>query len=270
MFERKKIKIKPKKGGSFYIARYGDSWLLNKVLNNKEVIVEYDKKTKQDYIVERGIYLRQGTSDTTVYQEIFINGCYDICIKKLSSQKSIVVDLGSHIGVFSTRCSPKCKQVFAYEAQPDNYNLAVKNIKNKSINNVKLYNLAAWSSSGQKIKLASDSEQLTGEHAIKINSSSVSDKEWLVKTIAVEDIFNENNIKYCDLLKLDIEGAEYEVLFSTPSYIFNKTKAICLEYHPDLTKKHTKEDLEELLKGFGFRVYETIIKKNYGILYATK
>jgi hypothetical protein len=52
-----------------------------------------------------------------------------------------------------------------------------------------------------------------------------------VDCLTLEDIFKKHRLKKLDLLKLDCEGAEYEILYETPAEILAKIKEIRLEYH---------------------------------------
>ena len=75
-----------------------------------------------------------------------------------------------------------------------------------------------------------------------------------VKSISLQDIFDNNKISTCKLLKLDCEGAEYEIVESLPSKYLDKIQNIAIEYHladtrPDLVKK-----LIEKIKKSGFNI----------------
>jgi len=261
----KKIMIKPRKGRPFAVARFGDLWVLNKILNGGKIEVFYDKDKKQDYIIENGIYLRQGTSDTFVYKEVFIEECYKKCADRLNG-KSMVVDIGAHVGLFSLYCSPKCDRVYSYEAHPENFSLALKNIKNKKAKNIDINNLAVWSSSGREINIFSNDSR-TGEHTVGERADG-RDGALKVKTTSIYDIFEKYNIVYCDLLKMDIEGAEYQAFFSTPKSLFKRIGNICMEYHADIENKHNIEDLKNLLINNGFEIEIEKINNDTGLLNA--
>ena len=68
--KNQKVKIIPKNGPEFYISRYTDTWLTDSifdghsfVVDNQKNIINYDK-----------YFLREGTSDTFIYREIFLDG----------------------------------------------------------------------------------------------------------------------------------------------------------------------------------------------------
>ena len=64
---------------------------------------------------------------------------------------------------------------------------------------------------------------------------------------------NREKINSIDFLKLDCEGAEYEILFKCPDKILNRIKIISMEYH-EIDKKRNKKTLIRFLKSKGFKV----------------
>ena len=58
-----------------------------------------------------------------------------------------------------------------------------------------------------------------------------------------------------DILKIDCEGAEFEILYNLPQEYFKRIEKIRLEYHNHLSdKKNNSEYLMEFLKKNGFKV----------------
>ena len=47
----------------------------------------------------------------------------------------------------------------------------------------------------------------------------------------LEQIYSDGEIEQCDLLKIDCEGAEYEILFGASSELLDRTRRMALEYH---------------------------------------
>jgi hypothetical protein len=90
-------------------------------------------------------------------------------------------------------------------------------------------------------------------------------------TVTLSGIFKENSIGACQVLKMDCEGAEYGILFSSQE-ILPKIQQIIMEYHEpkhfDLPSEYSLTGLMGYLKGNGFHV---ILKKTHyyqGIIYA--
>ena len=74
-----------------------------------------------------------------------------------------------------------------------------------------------------------------------------------IECITLAEAFARDHIERCDFLKLDCEGAEFEILLATPGEIFARIRRIALEYHDWMTAHH-HDELRALLEGHGFAV----------------
>lgn len=118
------------------------------------------------------------------------------------NEKSVVFDVGGYKGEFAGDIFCKYNAtIYVFEPIQSFFQI----IKNKFINNqkVKIYNFG----------LAGKDEQM--QISMSDNSSSVFLKTEDSETIQLKSIVNfiqENNIQAVDLIKLNIEGGEYELL----------------------------------------------------------
>ncbi|MDD5617541.1 MAG: FkbM family methyltransferase [Candidatus Omnitrophica bacterium] len=201
--------------------------------------------------------VRAKTWDRGIITRVHLADDYNLNQLSLRTN-SIVIDIGAHIGIFSTFISSKAGKIYAYEPVPDNYKLLEENIKLNNLEyKVKPFNFAI-SDKKENLKIFL-SEINTAGHSIYCDSKNYI--EAAAKTLA--EVFDENNIDQCDLLKIDCEGCEYQILFGLPKDYFSKIKRIYLEYHEfkssDAAYNH--ESLIKLLKDNGFSVTqkETIL-----------
>lgn len=65
--------------------------------------------------------------------------------------------------------------------------------------------------------------------------------------------FERFAVESCEFLKLDCEGAEYEILFKASADTLRKVERISLEYHMGVTD-HAPQELVDLLGSRGFEV----------------
>jgi hypothetical protein len=89
-----------------------------------------------------------------------------------------------------------------------------------------------------------------------------------VRILTLDELFEKFDIKSCGLLKLDCEGAEYEILLNASDTTLHRIRNIAAEYHLGLND-HTPEQLADFLNGKGFEV--TVLPKRSaedGYLYA--
>jgi hypothetical protein len=77
-----------------------------------------------------------------------------------------------------------------------------------------------------------------------------------IETISLTDLLAREGIDRVDLMKIDIEGAEYEAILASPSLFETyRIKALALELHPMVLAKHGKSaaDIEEFLSRVGYK-----------------
>jgi hypothetical protein len=89
-----------------------------------------------------------------------------------------------------------------------------------------------------------------------------------VRALTLSQVFEAHAIDKLDLLKLDCEGAEYEILSGASPEVFKKIERIIMEYH-DIDGHH-HDQLVSLLERQGFRVYchDNFVHDDIGYLYA--
>jgi FkbM family methyltransferase len=164
---------------------------------------------------------------------------------------SVVIDIGSHIGIFSIRAAKRAHdvQVFSFEPLPENFKILKSNIEiNNLEKNIILFPLA----------VSGDGEERNLNILARTGSSITNDFKGgfsgriKTPTITLKKIFDDNEIDCCDFLKIDCEGAEYEILYNTPPEILKRVKTITLESHDYFRDK--KGELKKILEDNGFIV----------------
>jgi FkbM family methyltransferase len=124
----------------------------------------------------------------------------------------VIVDIGANVGVISFYLAKKYPdaKIYAYEPHPSNYKNLVKGIAENGINNVFPFNKAVLEESGLEVEIYLDEEN-SGASSIYYPSSGSA----TVETISLPDIVKENGIEKIDYLKIDCEGAEFDILEKT-------------------------------------------------------
>ena len=210
------------------------------------------------YMFRNGINIKtaDGTSSVTIVV-VFIKKDYgDV------PDNAVVVDIGANIGVYSLFASQfKGTRVYAYEPMPDNFRLLRANIAVNSLEGRIFPFQLAVSGRSEKRTLYLGSSPLhsflpANESPFNALFSKQVDQEHIeVTCISLQEMFDANDIGQCDILKLDCEGAEFDILYNTPNEYFSRIKSIRLEYHSHLSdKKNTGASLIEFLQSKGFRV----------------
>jgi FkbM family methyltransferase len=194
---------------------------------------------------------------------------YDIWHKRVYNPKDfeikdgdVVVDIGAHKGIFSIFAALQGDnvKVFSYEPVPINFTLLQENIKlNRLADRIKAFNLAVASEAGSSTMFIRDGVKDSVSHSFHYRTKQ--DFPLEVRCVTLENIFEQNGIDKCNFLKLDCEGAEYQILFNTSKELFNRIERIAMEYHPikslvgaDPSVRPKVEALEEFLEEVGFEV----------------
>jgi FkbM family methyltransferase len=179
-----------------------------------------------------------------------INEILDKEIYKFETNEKcpIIIDCGSNIGIsiiYFKHLYPQAK-IIAFEPDPIIFNLLSRNIFNFSFKDVELHQAAVW------INSFGVNFQTEGGHSGRISEKS-NDKDIIfAPSIRLKNILDA--AEYIDLLKLDIEGAENEVLFDC-GLSLKKCKYIFIEYHSENDKPQELHNILSLFFQMGYRYH---------------
>ncbi|MBU2101092.1 FkbM family methyltransferase [Candidatus Micrarchaeota archaeon] len=239
-----------------------------RVKNWKEYFYDiYDKNKKRKIIYELSngtkYVTRSKTKDRDIFVEIVLGNEYFTDQIKLN-KTSVVFDIGAQIGIFSVFIAGKARKIFSFEPVPENFELLEENIKLNGLEEkVKTFNLAVSSKKGkEKIFLNSNN---SGGHSIFGKGSFIE-----VNSVDLKEIFEENRIEECDLLKIDVEGAEYNILYALPEKFFQRIKQIVMECHEIDLKQKNFHSMIVFLESKGFKVKYRKSLYNFPVLFAFK
>lgn len=159
----------------------------------------------------------------------------------------VVVDLGANYGMFSlhaSRLAPNSK-IIAVEPFPSTFRrLQETMVSNKLDDRVKIMQVAVV---GEAREVLIDDNPDLPSHARKISGSSGVKVEGLTLPM----LFERFRLNRVDLLKVDVEGAEYELFSNLTSDDLKIVSRIGLEYH----EGYNSESLFKYIESLGFRVF---------------
>jgi FkbM family methyltransferase len=163
-------------------------------------------------------------------------------VNKLNfSENPVIIDIGANVGIVSFYFAKKYPnaKIFAYEPHPLNFQNLVKGIEVNNITNIYPFNLAVFSESDMDVKIFLHENNTSASSVFRFLSS---DPFVEVKTISLEDIIKQNNISYIDFLKIDCEGAEFDILENTDMFYHENIpiKNMFIEFHRFMEKLENK------------------------------
>jgi len=196
---------------------------------------------------EKNFLVADGPSFFGTYLEIFRNEIYKFSSK---TERPIIIDCGANIGVsvaYFKQLFPKCK-IIAIEADPKIFHLLEENIIISGFNDVTLLQKAI---SHQTNPIFFYSE---GADAGRIGTPFQQDGVPIsIETIQLDDLI-EGPV---DFLKIDIEGAEVDVLLVCQK--LDQVNHLFVEYHSFSKTPQRLHELLTFLASKGFRYYMTTV-----------
>lgn len=170
---------------------------------------------------------------------------------------SFVIDIGAHVGyytIISAGLTGQDGKVLAFEPEPTNRELLLRNIEWNGFKNVEVVDKAVSDRTGSgtlfQTKLDSGRHS-TYKHDIPL-AGSVD-----IETISLDVILEEQGNPKVDLIKIDVEGAENDVWRGMGNLIASgNAPKIIIEYHPLLLRSAGIDPLQFASKIFsdGFKV----------------
>lgn len=142
--------------------------------------------------------------------EIWNKGCYEAGRKK---KDAIYLDLGANIGISVLYFLPYAKMIYAIEPNPYIFECLKKNVG--KYKNVKLFNCGISQMEHTQYLYSSKSKELAQGIDAKDNTIYTIPAEM----VPLDEFMKENEIEHVDVMKIDVENAEYHIL---PSESFGR------------------------------------------------
>lgn len=214
--------------------------LLKRVVGNKgsirRITFEENFRTFDCLVPEQSLW--GAVKDNLILSE------YERCGIQLPDFNGTVVDAGAHVGLFSLRAAPYASSVIAIEPHPMMAKLLKLNLRTNAIQNVAVLQKALWGLEGEVIL----ETRAYGVPSVATGMEAAGD--W-VETVTLEQLIDLSGP--IALLKLDIEGAEFEVISRARSSALSNVQAIVAELHLRGREERVGE-ISRKLRSAGFLV----------------
>ena len=179
-------------------------------------------------------------------------------VKKEVKDGDIVLDIGANIGYYSLVFSQIVGtngRVFAFEPDPNNFALLKKNIEINNLKNVTLIQKAVSDVSKPLSLYLCDYNH--AQH--RIYPSPRCNETITVESTTIDEHFSGTEFyNRINFVKMDVEGAEYDVLEGMKKTLkSNPNLKILCEFSPKQIREHglKPEDILDQLLRYGFKIY---------------
>ncbi|MDZ8260896.1 FkbM family methyltransferase [Nostoc sp. ChiQUE01b] len=195
-------------------------------LENQENIKSYIKKLEDKVDLQS----LSAPSINNWYEPIIYEPSVNLALEDICQPNAIVFDVGSHDGALTLLMSrlvgPK-GIVCAFEANPDILNLCTHNLIRNGCNNFFITHAAVWDKSDKVLNLYIPSENLQAA-SLLYQYPNPNNPPTPVKTVALDDFIRYTKLEP-EVIKMDIEGAEFNALKGTCEYISKSHPHLILE-----------------------------------------
>jgi FkbM family methyltransferase len=193
--------------------------------------------------------VREGTSDRFIVDEVVKGNTY----RHLNiTDSDTVLDVGMNIGTFSILSLLKGATVYAFEPDPENFKLALRNVELNGFK-TKFYphESAVIGTNDKHRQFSINSKKNKGAHSL------VHKRGRTLITVKSENINTILSRVKPTVIKIDIEGGEYECLRAVNS--FSGVREMILEFHHahllDIKSPDKYREITKLLEKHFINVY---------------
>jgi FkbM family methyltransferase len=188
--------------------------------------------------VKHPLHLRAGTSDLYMFEEVFIEGEYDL---PTPLDPKTIIDVGANVGFASVWFANRYPNARIVAVEPDASNVEMLRKNVAPYPNVQVVQGALWY---ENTTLALDDNG--DKSGIRVREGAGG-----VRAFTLRDLLAEAKATRADILKLDIEGAEKEVFERDASWL-DAVGVLMIELH-DRFKPGCSKALYTALGNHDFR-----------------
>ena len=263
--------IIPNGDRNFKTETYFSEFLLEFYDNNKQFIDSHKLKVRELDYMPVSVNKNFSPFDCLYinYKQMFYEDIYSHCYL---DNLETVIDLGANVGLFSLYMLKKhnCKRIYAVEPTKKAFSQLSDSLRDEL--NVSVHKLAIHNFDGKsKIKSVEDNSTISGFIDDVHPYTQHNMKEEEVDVVTLSRFMNDHNLDHVDLIKIDIEGCEYDVIDSLSDFDILKSDRYLIEYHWAKTKNIKK--IVDRFKFLGYNILnneDPTFDNDLGFFFANK
>lgn len=195
------------------------------------------------------LIIRKDSSDIRVFKQIFLDEVYYFFPQDF--KPLVIIDAGANVGYSTIWFASKFPdaEIFAIEPEKSNFEVLKKNVAN--IKNIFSIQAGLWY---EKTFLKIHKSK-AGSWAFETRIPNKGE-QMDVDTVTIPELLKTNQWAQIDLLKIDIEGSEYELFKNNADEWLPFVTMLMIETH-DKIKPGVSEMIDQVVKPFGFCKFST-------------
>lgn len=190
---------------------------------------------------------------------IFVDGIYEgrwiQAIAPFVNDK-ILIDVGANIGIYPLSLYKQTRFVYAFEPEMDNFYRLCHNLQQNSVKNVQAIRKAVYKNDNQILKLYINKAN-KGWHSLHMQHR---DGIQRVSSITLDTFIRSKKIKNLGMIKIDVEGAEIDVLQGLQQTMDSLHPPLLIEFNTVFTESagYSLKNLYNILKDHNYFPYRLI------------
>lgn len=212
--------------------------LLKRLLRIQRFVIETDQgKFWIDPVSNFGFRLMMEGGE---YEPEFVR-----CVKASLERGGVFVDIGANEGFYTilgARLTGAKGTVIAVEPQDRLIPVIEENLRLNALNDIVLVHAGISDKDGvETLYLTPDVN--TGSSGFHQTQKYLVQTQF-VPTLTLEQLLDQNNVESVDLMKMDIEGYEYEAILGSQVFASGRVRALALELHETILKQRGRSENE--------------------------
>lgn len=197
--------------------------------------------------VGRPLWARTGTSDVATFSEVFVAGQYDLPVDDFTPAH--ILDLGANVGYASVCFAARwpAAHILALEPSAQNFALLQRNIAGWP--RIAALQGAVWSHPGS-VRIANPRDDANAFRMGEQTGADPAGEGEDIPAFTVPQLMAKLGAERVGLLKMDVEGAEAEILRGHPAWL-DAVDVLVIELH-DRIAPGCSETLYDALRGRHF------------------
>lgn len=194
---------------------------------------------------------------------LYLYGSYELpsirFIRRVVKPGDVVADVGAQIGyitlAMATIDTGKVT-VHAFEPEPNNIRRLRNNVALNPGVDVRIIEKAV-SDTNQAIRLYLSKDHNAGTHSTISGGTNVSDEFVEIPAVTLDDYVREQGLTALRLVKIDVEGGEYEVIKGAHETLRTLRPIVLMELSDALQESRgfSTVEFKTLMKGLGYSAY---------------
>lgn len=229
---------------------------------------KYSFKKDEELTYVRGIgCLMYLDPKTYLARHIYYFGTYEpMCVKflkRILKPGMVFYDIGANFGFYSLLAAQRIAPngaVFAFEPQSKCCSMLIKSMAANKLKNIRIHQIALSDEDGEG-RIYQLSETNIGQASLWRGKGKTFGSE-VVKCVTIDYLIKNKELPPCDIMKIDVEGAEQNVLKGANELFLKSPPKVIVFEGIDVNLKRFDSSLDELLR--------TLKKNNYKIVFAKR